>query len=97
MNVIPLKTILTNFIVAGFQGSILATGTERLLNDVSTWLMIIAPIAGVAACIYFLIRRSAADEQDQKMWTKRITGALIAVIAAEIVGAMMKVFLGYYS
>jgi heme/copper-type cytochrome/quinol oxidase subunit 2 len=97
MNVTALQTILTNFAIAGFSGSVLATGTERLLSDLSTWLMVIALVAGIAASTYFLIRRSGADEQDQKTWTKRVQTAIVSTVAAEIVGAMLKVILGYYS
>lgn len=43
----------------------LATGTEELIDDLTVWLMILAPIVGIVLIIYFFIRRSAADEMDQ--------------------------------
>jgi energy-coupling factor transporter transmembrane protein EcfT len=45
----------------------LATGTQDLINDLTVWLMILAPIVGVVLLIYFFIRRSAADEMDQSV------------------------------
>lgn len=48
------------------QDSKLVKGTENLIQDVTTWLMVLAPIVGVLLIIYFFIRRSAADEIDQE-------------------------------
>lgn len=45
----------------------LATGTEELIDDLTVWLMILAPIVGIVLIIYFFIRRSAADEMDQSV------------------------------
>ena len=35
--------------VLGFAGSQIATGTTNLINDVTTWLYVLVPLAGVAA------------------------------------------------
>ncbi|MGN0305565.1 MAG: hypothetical protein ACI4D2_05350, partial [Lachnospiraceae bacterium] len=40
----------------------LAKGTEQLISDATTWLMILAPVVAGLLIIYFCIRRSAADE-----------------------------------
>ena len=52
----------------GLGGSKIVTGTEKLIGDVTTWLMVLAPIVAGMLIIYFCIRRSAADEMDQKKW-----------------------------
>ncbi len=50
----------------------LALGTERLIKDATSWLMVLAPVVAGLLIIYFCIRRSAADEMDQKKWNNRI-------------------------
>jgi len=75
----------------------LATGTEDLINDLTIWLMILAPIVGVLVIIYFFIRRAASDEMDQKKWNNRITTAIISVIGAVLTAATLNLVIGYYS
>lgn len=43
-------------------------GTEKLVGDVTTWLMVLAPVVAGLLIIYFCIRRGMADEMDQKKW-----------------------------
>ncbi len=74
----------------------IATGTEALLNDITKWLMILAPIVGGLLIIYFFIRRSGADEQDQKRWNNRITTAIISVVGAVLGSAIVNLVIGYY-
>jgi heme/copper-type cytochrome/quinol oxidase subunit 2 len=75
----------------------LATGTQDLINDLTIWLMILAPIIGVLVIIYFFIRRAASDEMDQKKWNNRITTAIISVIGAVLTAATLNLVIGYYS
>lgn len=74
----------------------IATGTEKLINDLTTWLLIIAPIAGTVCIIYFAIRRGAADEQEQKQWDNRIKTAIISVLLAVLASVIIKIIVGYY-
>lgn len=78
------------------KDSKLAKGTEALINDVTTWLMILAPIVAVLLIIYFFIRRSAADEMDQKKWNNRIGVAIISTIGAVLASATLNLIIGYY-
>ena len=71
---------------SGIKGSPIITGTEKLIGDVTTWLMVLAPIVAGLLIIYFCIRRSAADEMDQKKWNTRIVAAVVSCIGA-ILGA----------
>ncbi|MEN3005986.1 Mbov_0395 family pilin-like conjugal transfer protein [Dehalobacterium formicoaceticum] len=71
-------------------------GTERLLNDVTTWLMVLAPVVSGLLIIYFCIRRSAADEMDQKKWNNRIVVAVVSCIGAVLGAATLNLILGYY-
>ncbi len=74
----------------------LAKGTENLANDASTWLLFIAPIVGGCFIVYFFIRRSGADEMDQKKWNNRITTAIISTIGAVIGISLLSIVLSYY-
>ncbi len=65
---IQLIAINTSFVLANeIKDSQIARGTERLIADLTTWLMVLAPIVGGLLILYFFIRRSAADEMDQSV------------------------------
>ena len=49
---------------AGVQDSQIVKGTEKLVGDVTTWLMVLAPVVAGLLIIYFCIRRGMADEMD---------------------------------
>lgn len=82
---------------AGVKDSEIVKGTEKLIGDVTTWLMILAPVVAGMLIIYFCIRRSAADEVDQKKWNNRIVVAIISCIGAVLGSATLNLILGYYS
>jgi len=62
----------TQIYAGNVQNSKLVKGTEKLIQDLATWLLVLAPIVGGLLIIYFFIRRSASDEMDQKKWNNRI-------------------------
>lgn len=65
--------LLQNSVTAhasGIQGSQIVKGTEKLIGDATTWLMVLAPVVAGLLIIYFCIRRSAADEMDQSVATR---------------------------
>lgn len=78
------------------SGSQIAKGTENLIKDATTWLMILAPVAAGLLIIYFCIRRSAADEMDQKKWNNRIVVAIVSCIGAVLGSATLNLIIGYY-
>ena len=78
------------------QDSQIVKGTEELIKDLTTWLMILDPIVGVLLIIYFFIRRSAADEMDQKKWNNRITTVIVSVIGAVLASATLSLVISYY-
>ena len=80
----------------GINSSPIVTGTEKLIGDVTTWLMILAPIVAGLLIIYFCIRRSAADEMDQKKWNTRIIAAVVSCIGAILGSATLNLIIGYY-
>ena len=44
---------------AGVQDSQIVKGTEQLIGDVTTWLMVLAPVVAGLLIIYFCIRRGS--------------------------------------
>ncbi len=88
--------IRTTAFATDFGNSKLATGTEALINDVTKWLMVISPIATVLFVVYFLIRKSAADEMDAKKWNNRIVVALVCCVGAVLASAIVNLLVGYY-
>ena len=91
-----MLTPQTAFAVEGVSDSAIVKGTEKLLADVTTWLMILAPVVAGLLIMYFCIRRSAADEMDQKKWNNRIVVAVISCIGAVLGSATLNLILGYY-
>lgn len=81
---------------AGVNDSQIVKGTEKLIKDVTTWLMVLAPVVAGMLIIYFCIRRSAADEMDQKKWNNRIMVAVVSCIGAVLGAATLNLILGYY-
>lgn len=81
---------------AGVNDSQIVKGTEKLIGDVTTWLMVLAPVVAGMLIIYFCIRRSAADEMDQKKWNNRIVVAIVSCIGAVLGAATLNLILGYY-
>lgn len=81
---------------SGVSQSKLATGTEKLIADATTWLMVLAPVVAGLLIIYFCIRRSAADEMDQKKWNNRIVAAIVSCIGAVLGSATLNIIISYY-
>lgn len=89
--------ILTSVLLTGnISSSTIGTGVSALLNDVLIWLMILSPIAGGAAATYFAIRKSLADEQDGKMWQKRIITAIICGVAGLLTSGLISLVSSYF-
>ena len=80
----------------GVSDSQIVKGTEKLIGDVTTWLMVLAPVIAGLLIIYFCIRRSAADEMDTKKWNNHIIVAVISCIGAILGSATLNLIIGYY-
>jgi ABC-type molybdate transport system permease subunit len=81
---------------SGVTGSKIVTGTEKLITDVTTWLMVLAPVLAGLLIIYFCIRRSAADEMDTKKWNNRIIVAVMSCLGAILGSATLNLIIEYY-
>lgn len=101
---IPILTIIcfillekTIVFADKIQDSIVVKGTENLIKDATTALMILAPIVGIVLVIFFFLRKGAADEMDQKTWQKRISNTIYSVIGAEVAAVIINLVISYYS
>ena len=74
----------------------LAEGTKNLINDATTWMLVLAPITAGLCIIYFCIRRAASDEMDVKKWNNRIVAAIVSCIGAVVASATLNVLTGYF-
>lgn len=78
------------------SSSPIGVGLSNLFSDLSTYVIVLSPtVAGVAA-VYFVIRRSMADDQDGKLWEKRIKTAVICGVAGALVGGIIKLIASYF-
>lgn len=92
-----LMIALPVFAGTDVQSSVLFTGSKALIESVTKALVILAPAVGVVLTIYFAIRRSGADEMDQKMWGKRIANSWICVAVAVAGSGLVTLVLSYYA
>ncbi|WP_317399349.1 Mbov_0395 family pilin-like conjugal transfer protein [Anaerotruncus colihominis] len=99
---VSLSTLAASFFMsapayaADVQSSQIVQGTEQLIGDLTTWLMVLAPVVSGLLIIYFCIRRGMADEMDQKKWNNRIVVAVVSCIGAVLGSATLNLILGYY-
>lgn len=79
-----------------FGSSVIATGSQKLLNDILTWLYLIIPVGGALCTAYFFFRRAHSDEQDKKQWTNRIQTAIISTVLGLLATAVINLVVGYF-
>lgn len=83
-----------------FAGSIesttLATGTQQLISDITSWLTGIGAILTVLMVVYCLVRRNMADEMDHKKWQQRMTVSLVSGIGVVVASSVINVLVSYY-
>ena len=95
--VIMLCLLSTTVFAAGdVASSKLATGTEKLIKDITAWLLVIAPTLGGLTIIYFFIRRTIGDEMDHKKWNGRIVGAFICTVLATLASGLITMLMDYF-
>lgn len=88
--------LFTNYCFAGVADSNIAKGTTNLLNDISSWLLIIAPIVTVVFIGYYLLRKSTSDEMDAKRWDSRIKVAIFCCIGVVVASGLITTITNYY-
>ena len=80
----------------GINNTTLVTGTQNLITDLTNWALVVTPILTALLVVYYLIRKSAADEMDGKRWDSRVRIALICCIGVVIASGLINVIIGYY-
>lgn len=86
----------TNTAFATIQESTIVTGTEKLIGDLTSWLLILAPVLTVLLVGYFFLRKAASDEMDSKRWDNRIKVALISCVGVVVASGLINVIISYY-
>ena len=84
------------YIYAGIGDTKLITGTIKLINDLTTSMLVISPIAGGLLALYFFLRKNAADEGDQKQWNRRLYITGVCIIGSVVVSGLISTVTGYY-
>ena len=88
--------LYTGTCFAGVGDSKLATGTTKLIDDLTNWLLILAPVLAVLLIGYYLLRKSASDEMDAKRWDSRIKVTIICTIGVVVASGLITMIIGYY-
>jgi hypothetical protein len=88
---------LMYFLLATATQPKIVSGTVKLINAVSGWLLILAPLTGAAFGIFHAIKKSSAEDdmaiaKHQKMIHNSITG----VIWAMTISGLITVISSYY-
>lgn len=85
-----------NVFASGTDGLRLFTGTESILNDLTTYLLVIIPVIGIVVGLYNAVKMISQDTQEQMQTKKKIKMILIICIVAESADALLKWILSYY-
>ncbi len=89
--------LLGNTVFAtGIQDTIIATGTQKLISDLTSWLMVLAPTLTVLLVGYFLLRKASSQDQEGPRWNDRIKVAIICCVGVIVASALINVILSYY-
>lgn len=92
-----LFALATHVSASGLQESVFYTGTAQLISDAMLAATILCPIFCGLAAVIFATRRGMADEQDGKMWTKRLYIAVICGVVGPLVTGIIALVASYYA
>lgn len=84
------------FAEGNIANSVIATGTKKLIADVSSWLTGIAIGVTAVVCVALFIARGLSDEQDKKTWDKRIKTTIVSGILAITITSIVGVIASYF-
>ena len=80
----------------GLGASNIVTGTNRLLADVMGVVTVLCPTVCGLFAIGFAIRRGMSDEQDGKMWNRRIVTAVVCGVGGGLLSGLISLIASYY-
>jgi hypothetical protein len=75
----------------------LGTGAIKLVNDITTLLIILGVAVAGAAGVWHLIKRSMADEQEAKVQNKKVTAAIVSGVGVTVFAAVIKIITSYFA
>ena len=78
------------------QTSELFTGTQRLLDDLSSGLLLLAPVVCIVLLGIFSIAKGGSNEMDAVKWGKRQRKVVICLLIAMLSSAIIQLLLRYY-
>lgn len=78
------------------QNNKVVTGTKKLMEDAMGGLKIVGGVICAAFAVYFFIRKGMSDEQDQKMWQKRINASIISAVGIIVIASVIEAIVKYY-
>ena len=84
------------FASGSLASSKFVTDTQKLLEDATNVLIILAPIVTIFVVGYCFIRKGAADELDHKKWDSRISTAVVSCIGVISASIIVKLIMAYY-
>ena len=84
------------FAEGNIANSVIATGTKKLIADVSSWLTGIAIAVTGVVCVALFIARGLSDEQDKKTWDKRIKTTIVSGILAITITFIVGIVASYF-
>lgn len=73
------------------------TDTITLMNDGTTWLLLVSVAAAVAVGVFFIIKWYTASENEKPAAAKRIKGVVIGAVGVVIFEVVLKLVLSYYT
>ncbi len=85
-----------NTFAGNLQNDKVVTGTKKLIQDATKVMGILGALVSIVFGIYFFIRKNMADEQDQKMWNKRIATTVICAIGIVVISGLISTITKYY-
>lgn len=88
---------MRNLMIVASAAPIFVTGTQNLMNDAMTWVLVLIPTAAALFCAWKAFCYQAADENERTMIKKSVKGALIIAVLGECASAIIKVILSYYA
>lgn len=94
--VFNIQLICINTYAAGIGDSKLFTGTKKLFNDMKAPLIGLSAGIAIVLIVYFLIRIKMSDEQDAKIYKKRIVTVVACCIGIVLASSLLTVILSYY-
>lgn len=83
-------------LAGNIQNDKVVTGTKKLIQDSTKAIGIIGALVSVLFGIYFFIRKNMADEQDQKIWNKRIVTTIVCAVGIVVISGLIGTIVKYY-